>query len=77
MKTYRYRVILQALSIDMLQACKIMQYLCLYSLLEDQLKSFLEDSNSSSDDDGDCVAKNGHSEKDGKGKKKRQVRKCC
>ena len=47
-----------------------MQYLCLYSLLEDQKKSFLEDSNSSSDDDGDCVAKNGHSEKDGKGKKK-------
>eukprot|EP00731_Ephydatia_muelleri_P021502 Em0014g93a len=38
---------------------------------EDQQKSFLEDSNSSSDDDGDCVAKNGHSEKDGKGKKKR------
>ncbi|KAL5493153.1 hypothetical protein EMCRGX_G014290 [Ephydatia muelleri] len=37
---------------------------------EDQKKSFLEDSNSSSDDDGDCVAKNGHSEKDGKGKKK-------
>ena len=46
-----------------------MQYLCCY-LLEDQQKSFLEDSNSSSDDDGDCVAKNGHSEKDGKGKKK-------
>ena len=44
---------------------------CRYSLLEDQQKSFLEDSNSSSDDDGDCVAKNGHSEKDGTGKKKR------
>ena len=51
-------------------AYKIMQYLCRYSLLEDQQKSFLEDSKSSSDDDGDCVAKNGHSEKDGKVKKK-------
>ena len=47
-----------------------MQYLCLYSLLEDQQKSCLEDSKSSSDDNGDCVAKNGHSEKDGKAKKK-------
>ena len=32
-----------------------MQYLCRYSLLEHQQKSFLEDSKSSSDDDGDVL----------------------
>ena len=45
-----------------------MQYRCHYALLEEQQKSFLEDSKSGSDDDGDCVAKNGHSVNDGRPK---------
>lgn len=45
-------------------------YLCRYSLLEDQQKTSLEDSLSSSDDDEDCVKKTGRSDNGGETKKK-------